>query len=82
MTIWACLGILWLNKGCVVLLILFSLILKHDKEGELVIEEDNLFQLWIEDIANDLLYGSLLEVGYFNWTGLAAVRVLYLCWVW
>ncbi len=59
MTISACLGILWLNNGCVELLFLFSIILKHDREGELVIEEDNLFQLWIEDIKNYFLYGSL-----------------------
>ncbi len=65
MTIWACLGLLWLNKGCMVLLFFVILILKHDIEGELVNEEDNLFQLWIEDIKNNFLYGSLLAVGVF-----------------
>ncbi len=55
MTIWAFFGILWLNKGYVVLLFFINLILKHDREEELVIEEDNLFQLWIEDTKNDFL---------------------------
>ncbi len=55
MTIWAFFGILWLNKGYVVLLFFISLILKHDREEELVIEEDNLFQLWMEDTKNDFL---------------------------
>ncbi len=65
MTIWACSGILWLNMGCVVLLFFFSIILKHDREGELVIEEDNLFQLCIA-INKKCIYVSLLAYGYFN----------------
>ncbi len=44
-----------------VLLFSFSLILKHDIEWELVIE-DNLFQHCTEGITNNFLCGSLLSV--------------------